>query len=150
MAIVNYSFYKDTYMGDDAVSAADFARLEIRAEQVINAACRGAYAPTVAYLTSKGFASAAAALTEQYSFAICAQIEYFFANGTLATMTGQSGGGFSVGKVRVDAGQGASFALRGAAMLSPAATMFLEQTGLLSRNVAVPCEPFAPYPVGWL
>lgn len=149
MAIVNYQYYVDTYMGE-AVSAAEFARLETRAEQVIDAACRGAYTKVVAYLTAKGFTSAAADLTAAYSNAICAQIEYFQANGVLATMTGQSGGGFSVGKVRVDAGQGASFALRGAAMLSPAATMFLEQTGLLSRNVAVPCEPFAPFPVGWL
>lgn len=135
MAIVDLTYYNNTYMGEP-VATADFPRLEKRAEELINLVCRGQF-------SDEDFPT----IVTNYKNAICAQIEYYQANGYLSVSTGQSGEGFTVGKVSVNSGgTGASFATRGVAMLSPAAQMYLEQTGLLGRAVAVPCEPFAPFP----
>ena len=146
MAVVTLDYYNNTYLGEP-VAAADFPRYEARAEQLINAVCRGQYAQLLAKLTAGGHTAAANALTTAYSNAICAQIEYYMANGLLAITTGQAGESFTVGKVSVNSGgSGSSFSTRGVAMLSPAAQMYLEQTGLLGREVAVPVAPFAPFP----
>ena len=142
MAIVTQEYYANTYYGEP-IAVSDFPRYEARAEQIINAATRGQYRLLLAKL---GNTDAAAALTSAYSFAICAQIEYLLANGMLAVTSGSSGDGFTVGKVSVSSG-GTDFSLRGATMLSPAAAMYLEQTGLMGRVVSVPVEPFAPFPL---
>lgn len=135
MAIVDETYYKETYIGEP-VATADFPRLEKRAEELINLVCRGQFNDNLpAYIVTN------------YKNAICAQIEYYVANDLLSVTTGTSGGGFSVGKVSVNnADMSGGFKMRGAAMLSPAAQMYLEQTGLMGRQVAVPCEPFAPFP----
>lgn len=146
MAVVTMDYYISTYFGEN-IAAADFPKYEARAEQVINAVCRGQYNALLQKLTAAGHTEAATALTAAYSNAICAQIEYYISNGLLSTTTGDNGGGFTVGKVSVQAG-GNTFAERGAAMLSPAAVMYLEQTGLMGRLVGVPIEPFAPFPIG--
>ena len=146
MAVVTYSYYKDTYFGE-GITATDFPRYEARAEQIISAICKGQYETLLAELTAKGLTSAADKLTTAYSNAICAQIEYLNANGIVSVSTGKSGDGFTVGKVSVQ-GSGTTFAMRGATMVSPSAQMFLEQTGLLNRGISVPCEPFAPFPLG--
>lgn len=148
MAIVDLNYYTNTYFGE-TIATADFPRYERRAEEVINAICRGQYAPLLAKLTEGNYTTAAANLTTAYKNAICAQIEYLVSGGLLATTTGQSGESFTVGKVSVSAGgNGSTFATRGAAMLSPTAQMYLEQTGLLGRAVSVPVDPFAPFPIG--
>lgn len=148
MAIVNYCFYANEYMGEP-IAISDFDRFERRAEDIINSATRGQYLNVLNDLTSKGLTTQAAALTETYSKAICAQIEYLKASGILSATTGSSGDSFTVGKVTVNKGSnGATFSLRGAAMLSPLAQSYLEQTGLLGRVVGVPVEPFAPFPWG--
>jgi hypothetical protein len=147
VAIVTIDYYLNTYYGEP-IAAEEFPRYEARAEQLVNAVTRGRYTALLAQLTSAGHTAAAEGLTTAYSNAICAQIEYYVANGLLAVTTGQSGESFTVGKVSVSsAGSGSSFAQRGAAMLSPAAQMYLEQTGLMGRSVAVPVEPFAPFPL---
>lgn len=143
MGIVDLTYYENTYFGEP-IPTADFPRYEARAEQLISAVTRGQYEAAVTALPE----AAAAALTANYKNAICAQIEYYQSNGLLAVTTGSSNEGFTVGKVSVSAGNSGSsvFATRGAAMLSPAAQMYLEQTGLMGRGVAVPVEPFAPFP----
>ena len=145
MGIVDLDYYNNTYIGEP-IPTADFPRYEARAEQLINAVCRGAYAVIVDTLPPDALAELAA----NYKNAICAQIEYYLSNGLLSVTTGTSSEGFTVGKVSVTAGNSSTnaFATRGAAMLSPAAQMYLEQTGLLGRAVAVPVEPFAPFPWG--
>lgn len=73
--------------------------------------------------------------------AAAAQVLYLSQNGIDTVMTGQTGQGFTVGKVHLD---GASASSGGAgnsaaqSMISPAATVFLEQTGLMGRGV--PCS----------
>lgn len=148
MAVVTLTYYTDTYIGEP-IPATEFPRYEARAEQLVNAVCRGRYAPVLASLTAKGHTAAAEALTTAYSNAICAQIEYYVSNGLLAITTGQAGESFTVGKVSVSSGNNSeSFKTRGAAMLSPAAQMYLEQTGLMGRGLSVPVEPFVPFPLG--
>lgn len=144
MAVVTQNYYLNTYMGA-AIAAEEFARYETRAEQAIKLACRGRYEALYNTLIAKGLTAAAASLKENYSNAICAQMEYYLANGILSVTVGETGEGFTVGKVSVESGSSSADA-RGAGMLSPAALAFLEQTGLLGRAVAVPVEPFAPFP----
>lgn len=142
MGIVDLAFYETVYIGEP-IPVADFPRYEARAEQVIEMVCRGQYEDFIERLSPQ----AAEKITKAYKFAICAQMEYYLSNGLLVVTTGTQGEGFTVGKVSVSGGNSANaFATRGAAMLSPAAQMFLEQTGLLGRGVGVPVEPFAPFP----
>ena len=143
--IVSYDYYNNTYMGE-AISQADFPRYEANAERVIAFATSNKYQAVLDYYTAQGYDTAAQNLQTAYMSAICAQIEYYIANGLLAVSTGQSGESFTVGKVSVSSGGNTTFAMRGVAMVSPAAQMYLEQTGLLGRGLPVVGEPFAPFP----
>ena len=135
MGIVDTNYYNNVYIGEP-IPTAEFARYEIRAEQLIGLVCRGQFSLDMPEN-----------IVTAYKNAICAQMEYYLSNGLLSVTTGTQGEGFTVGRVSVSSGNSAAaFAVRGAAMLSPAAQMYLEQTGLLGRVVAVPCEPFAPFP----
>lgn len=148
MAIVDYTYYSETYFGEP-VATADFPRYEARAEAVIDSVCRGQYSAFITQLTEKGYTAAAQKITSAYMNAICAQIEYYVANGILSVTAGQTDESFTVGKVSVStSGAGAGFETRGTAMLSPSATLYLEQTGLLGRCISAPVEPFAPFPLG--
>ena len=70
--------------------------------------------------------------------AAAAQVLYFVQNGLDTVMSGQTGQGFTVGKVSIG---GASSGSGGQAadqlMISPAVGVLLEQTGLMERSV--PC-----------
>lgn len=70
--------------------------------------------------------------------AAAAQVLYFVQNGLDTAMSGQTGQGFTVGKVSIG---GASSGSGGQAadqlMISPAVGVLLEQTGLMERSV--PC-----------
>lgn len=143
--IVTLNYYNTNYIGEP-VDAADFQRLSARAEDVVASVTRYQYDTLVARLTAEGHTALAAQIETLYKKAICAQIEYYSANGVLSVTAGDSGGGWTVGKVRVD-GQTQSFeSSRGAALISPSALMYLEQTGLLGRSVSVPDQAFAPWP----
>lgn len=72
--------------------------------------------------------------------AAAAQVLYLVQNGIDTVMTGQTGQGFTVGKVHLDGASatgGGSGNSAAQSMISPAATAFLEQTGLMGRSV--PC-----------
>lgn len=147
MAIVDQNYYNNVYFGE-SVAAADFPRYEARAEQLINSITRGQYTRLLDLFTQKGNTNAAEALTTAYQSAICAQIEYFIANGLLSVTAAQSDDSFTVGRVSVSSNKSSNnFETRGASMISPTAIAFLEQTGLLGRGVSVPVAPFAPFPL---
>ena len=146
MATVSQEYYANTYFGEP-VAMSDFPRLEATAERFIDQICEGRYNSLLATLEKHGCTSAMERVTTAYKNAICAQIEYYVANGTLSVTTGQSGAGFTVGKVTVQGSSNDSNA-RGAMMISPSAQSYLEQTGLLGRAVSVPVDPYAPFPVG--
>ena len=134
MAIVTQNYYNNTYLGG-AVATDDFARLDARAEDIVALATRNAVNETniteLPELVQKG-----------YKYAICSQIEYFNTYGVDVAITGITGASFTVGKVSVNDGEKATGK---ATMLCPAALNYLEQTGLLDRNVGLIGEPFLPF-----
>ena len=139
-AIVDYGFYQNIYKGTDAAMAS-FPALCARAEDVIGAMTRWSVRPD-------NIASLPAWLQGLYRKAVCAQIDALAINGAESVaVQGGAGGGFTVGKVTVQArAQAAADAGAMAAAVSPMAMAYLEQTGLLNPQV-----PTAPEPsiVGW-
>ena len=137
-AIVDYTYYSTVYKGSEATSTS-FPALCARAEDIVGALTR--------WKVTEDNISTYPALTQTlYKKAICAQVDFFAVNGT-ETATGDSGGGWTVGKVRVD---GRSNAKAGAGLLagsiSPLAVGYLEQTSLM--NPQVPTGQDMPL-VGW-
>lgn len=128
MAAVTYEYYTGTYIGDPAVTEADFPRMEARAEDLINQLIRYKDVPEM-WRTA-------------YQNAICAQIDYDAIYGIDLAAGGIASTGFTVGKVSVSGNQTMSGA---ASMVAPAVRAYLEQTGLLSPDV-----PAAGWPRPWL
>lgn len=70
--------------------------------------------------------------------AAAAQVLYFVQNGLDTVMSGQTGQGFTVGKVSIGGASSESGGQTAAQlMISPAVGVLLEQTGLMERSV--PC-----------
>lgn len=130
MGIVSYEFYTETYAGE-AVDAAAFPKYDARAEDIINMITRGAL---------KFYEQMPADIQEAVQKAICAQIEFTVVNGIDITIDGNFGGGFTVGKVTLQAGAKAKTEAQ--SMIAPMAFMYLETTGLLNRNVATLDAPW--------
>ncbi|MBR0463448.1 MAG: hypothetical protein IJJ23_03590 [Clostridia bacterium] len=137
-AIVDFAWYYNVYFGNEA-DQSSFPALCARAEDVIGAMTRW-------QVTAANIGTLSEALQTLYKKAICAQVDFFAVNGT-ETATGDSGGGWTVGKVTV---QGKADRASGAGLLSgavsPLAVALLEQTGLL--NPQVPTLPEMPL-LGW-
>ena len=127
MAIVDYTYYTDTYLGEPIAETA-FPRYEARAEDLIAQITRGA-----------DFDSLPSAFQTLYQKAICAQVEYFVLQGISVATEGANTGdtSYTIGKISVGrGGSGSSAAASGGySMIAPAARGYLEQTGLLSRHV---------------
>ena len=130
MGIVSFEYYNDTYAGE-AVDAAAFPKYDARAEDIINMITRGAL---------KFYEQMPAEIKEAVQKAICAQIEFFAVNGIEITIDGNIGGGFTVGKVTLQASAHAKTEAQ--SMIAPMAFMYLETTGLLNRNVATLDAPW--------
>lgn len=144
MAIVCAEYYLNIYCGED-IAAADFPRYEMRAENLIAQYTGYGYERALAELTGKGLMKAAQRLTELYSNAICAQIEYFILNGISVASEGLSGASYTLGKISVS--NGAAGGATGArSMICPAAVGYLERTGLLYRGIACASD----HGGGWL
>ena len=124
--LVAYSYYHDTWLGN-TVSQADFPKMEMLAEDAINHSVRNAL---------KDFEGFDEDVQTAVKKAICAQIDYY---GVFSDNVGFSADevGFTVGKVTVQGGDSGSDADK--LYICPRATMYLELTGLLNRNVGVIC-----------
>lgn len=139
MALVDYDYYTDTYMGE-AITAEDFPRYEARAEDAIL---------ILINKTADEAALLPEAVLAAVDKAICAQIEYLYEYGMSISVYGkEAGGGFTVGKVSVNNG-GTTGAAGIKSMLAPAVYAYLEQTGLLNPQVDTGAEPW-PATRGWL
>lgn len=126
-AIVDYSFYTDTYKGQEPdVDASSFPALEAHAERIIGAMTRWR-------VTEETFPDLPHFTQTLVKLAICSQVDAVAVNGFESVSAGNNVG-FTVGKVRVDGGSKTSGTL--STSVSPAAMLYLEQTGLL--NPAVP------------
>ena len=130
-AIVDFPYYRDTYMGTEP-DAASFPALYAHASRVIGVMSRWK-------VTEDNFSTFPAFVQTLYKLALCSQVDFLAINGVESLSAGASVG-FSVGKVRVD---GSSKATTGGAMsasVSPATIAYLEQSGLLNPAVGVvPC-----------
>lgn len=125
-AIVDFTFYSTVYMGTE-VDETSFPALCARAEDVIGSMTRW----TVDGDNISQFPSRTQTL---YRKAICAQVDFLSINGVEA-LSDAGGGGFTVGKVTVQARTTATAAGAMAAAIAPMATQYLEQTGLMNPQV---------------
>ncbi len=127
MCVIDFTFYITEYMGQDADDAS-FPVFLAHAKRIVDAMCRW-------QVTEENFSGLPAHVQKMYQFAICAQIDFLALNG-LESINSTSNNGFTVGKVTV---HGSYYAGKSGAMsmsISPAALMYLEQSGLM--NPAVP------------
>ena len=125
-AIVDFTYYKDTYKGTEA-DATSFPALNAHASRVIGAMTRWQVDET-------NFAEFPSIVQTLYKLAVCSQIDFLALNGVESISSGEEVG-FSVGKVRVDGKAKASTGGAMSASISPAATLYLEQTGLMNPQV---------------
>ena len=126
-AIVTYQYYTDVYMGSEA-DQASFPALCAHASRMIAAMARW-------QVTEENFSELHPLIQTQYRLAICSQIDFLSLNG-LESINDTGGGGFTVGKVTVHAKQSSASGGAMSVNISPAALLYLEQTGLM--NPAVP------------
>ena len=127
MSVVDFQYYSGVYQGKEA-DQTSVPTLNAQAERMISAMTR--------WRVNEGNISEFHSLIQtQYKLAICSQIDFLSLNG-MEMINDTGGGGFTVGKVTIH-GKGSS--VQGGAMsgnISPAALLYLEQTGLM--NPAVP------------
>lgn len=138
MAIVDYTYYTDTYLGEP-IAESDFPRAEAKAERVITQITHGRAA---------NYAALPLFQRQAIRDAICAQIEYYALMGTDVSINGELAGGWTVGKVRVDNGARAK-ASAGASMVGAATIAALEQSGLLNPQVETFGDPPVSPWLGW-
>lgn len=133
--IVDYEYYGNIYMGQEA-DAASFPALCARAEDVVGA--------MVKWRDPDTFSPFQMTL---YKKAICAQVDFFAVNG-LDAVAGGTDRGFTVGKVSMSGKSGSDLVRRGvmADSLSPMVIMYLEQSGLMAPQVNT--APDMPM-IGW-
>ena len=126
-AIVDFTYYAGTYKGNEA-DQTTFPALYAHASRMIAAMTRW-------QVTEDNFDQLPALVQTLYKLAICSQVDYLAING-LDSINGGGDGGFTVGKVTVHEGSKASAGGAMSANISPAAMLYLEQSGLM--NPAVP------------
>ena len=125
-AIVDYTYYTDTYKGSEA-DETSFPALNAHASRVIANMTRWQVDET----TIDRFPSIIQTL---YRLAVCSQVDFLAINGVESISNGNDTG-FTVGKVKVDGKSGASAGGAMSASISPAAKSYLEQTGLMNPQV---------------
>ena len=139
-AIVDFTYYYNVYMGQEA-DQTSFPALSARALDIVGAMTRWA-------VTEDNFDSFPAIIQTLYKKAVCAQIDFLGVNGLdSVSISAGADTGFTVGKVSVHGRSGASVSTGSmSGNIAPMALMYLEQTGLLGRKVAV--GPDMPL-IGW-
>ena len=138
-AIVDYSYYSTVYMGTEA-DQTSFPALCARASDIVGAMTRW-------QVNAGNIGELPELVRTLYKKAICAQVDYFAVNGTESAV-GETGRGWTVGKVSVSGKSGSDVVRKGAlsGSISPMALAYLEQTGLMNPQVqTAPDMPLA----GW-
>lgn len=133
-AIVDFTYYKDTYKGTEADSTS-FPALNAHASRVIASMTRW-------QVDEDNFDQLPSIVQTMYKLAICSQVDFLAVNGVESIYDGEDTVGFSVGKVRVDGKSKSSMGGAMSASISPAAVSYLEQSGLMYPGVPVAgCYP---------
>lgn len=125
-AIVDLNYYQTVYMGKEA-DQTSFPALYAHASRMIGAMTRWR-------VNEENFTRLPSLVQTQYRLAICSQIDFVAINGLESINEGDSGG-FTVGKVTVHGGKRAGVGGAMSASISPAAILYLEQTGLMNPSV---------------
>lgn len=120
---VDYDYYNNSYYGE-MIQPEEFSRYAVRAEMVIDRLLRGQL---------RNFPQMSEANQTAVRNAVCAQIEYMVLNGSDIIVAGETGTGFTVGKVSVNGS--ASAKMGAASIVAPFVYSILEQTGLLNPQV---------------
>ncbi len=130
MAYITYDEYVAIY--GQNITEADFPMYAENASDLIDAVTRY-------QIVQCGGISALPPLVQKLvKKAASAQVLYFVQNGLDTVMSGQTGQGFTVGKVSIGgASSGSGGQTAAQLMISPAVGVLLEQTGLMERSV--PC-----------
>lgn len=90
-----------------------------------------------------GFSALPSSVQELVKKATGAQVLYFMQNGLETVLSGQTGQGFTVGKVSISGGgAGVAGSKSGVLMVSPFTVALLEQTFLMERGVHVCSDRF--------
>ena len=126
--LVTYNWFTGTYLGL-GVTEEDWPRLELRAEEAIDALTRGALGQ---------FDTMDSDVQELVMKAISAQVEYYGAYSTEVGFKAEDEG-FTVGKVSVSGSSDSGDGFGSKKFYSPRAISFLERAGLLGRQVGVVC-----------
>ena len=127
MGLVDFDFYWNVYRGQEA-DQTSFPALCARASDVIGAVTHWVDDATILKLPTLH--------QTLYKKAICAQIDFLSLNG-MDSLNETASGGFTVGKVTVQAKANTSGGGKLSESISPLAIGYLEQTGLMNPNV--PC-----------
>ena len=127
-AIVPFCYYTGEYMGSEA-DQASFPALYAHASRMIGAMTRW-------QVNEDNFDRLPSFVKTLYRLAICSQVDFLAING-LDSVNGGKNGGFTVGKVTVHEGSNASAGGAMSANISPAAMLYLEQSGLMNPAVSV-------------
>lgn len=127
MAYITYEQYTALY-GTPPITEAEFPMYATTASDIIDSITQ--------YRIGRagGISALPAGLQTLVQKAAAAQVLYLTQNGLETVVSGQTGQGFTVGKVSVDGGNSGGLT---AAQLTvcPVAKMYLEQTGLMERSV---------------
>lgn len=134
--IVSAAFYSDTYYGEP-IAQADYAKYESRAQDMIL---------RLVNRTEAEVNAMSEAMQDAVKRAICAQMEYLSEYGMTVGTFGKTAGGFTVGKVSVQAGTTAASEAGARSMICPAVWAYLERTGLINPAVDTAPEPWLE---GW-
>ena len=125
-AIVDFQYYTETYMGSEA-DQTSFPVLNAHASRIIGAMTRWR-------VDENSIDRLPSIIQNMYRLAVCSQIDFLAINGVESISSGEETG-FSVGKVKVDGKSKASAGGAMSASISPAAIVYLEQTGLMNPQV---------------
>lgn len=129
MAYVTYQQYVDLY-GTPPIAEEEFPLYATASSDLIDSITQ------YRIVEGGGIAALPATVQMLVQKAAASQVLYLTQNGLETVLSGQTGQGYTVGKVHVDGG--AQRGLTAAQMMiSPMSRAYLEQTGLMGRSV--PC-----------
>ena len=135
MAYITFEEFSALY--GDLIPEAQFSQYATAASDIIDIVTRWSIEQR------GGFASLPASLQAKVTKATAAQIVYTEqAGGVDAVLSGQSGAGYTVGKVHIEGSASGQASNRAVQMVSPMVVALLEQTGLMERSV--PCLDLFP------
>lgn len=132
MAYITYEQY-ESYYGTPAITEAEFPMYAGAASDLIDTITQ------FRILKVGGIETFSPFIQNIVEKACGLQIMYYIQQGGLETvLSGQTGNGFTVGKVHIDGGNASGGSMTSAQlMISPAAKALLEQTGLMDRSTPV-------------